>query len=187
MKRRHPGSEEKVEGSGVLVAYQTTVSHLLICIKIAFETHLKFLGEGYRDVAFQCLRDILWTIMNPPKIPYPIHYETVQAAITSKLYPSILQSVVPLDKLVGNANAVVDEARKGSGKGSYSHLVQIACLDIGARGIYVLVLLESLPPLVVHVSNEVERYISAYGKERTFLFYRENNQMLAGYADIKND
>jgi len=187
MRRRHPESEERVEGSGVIVVYQTTISHLLICMKIAFETHMKFLGEEYRDSAFQRLRDILWTIMNPPQTSYPLHNETIQAAQISKLYPSILQSVVPLDKLVGNADSVVNEAKKGKEKVPYSHLLQLACLDTGARGIYVLVLLESLPPLAVRVSNEIERYISTYGRERTFLFYRENNQMLAGFADIKSD
>jgi hypothetical protein len=181
MKRRKEKKEPLIEGSGFAVHYKTFSSHLFECIKIAFETHVKFLDSQYRDQAFEALRDILQDVINPPKVEYRIHKETIQAAFFQRHWPSISSHIFRLDEVISNAKEFSAEIRNRSSEGSYASLVQMGCF---VSGIFVIVALQSLPTLAIKVSNEVERYIESYGKNRIFVMDLRSSQKWIGYEDL---
>jgi len=176
MKRRHPKNKIEVTGSGVSVMHATTIAHVFECIKIAFETHIRFLGDEYRDNVFYGLRHLLSDIIAGYEILRKdlkgrlskgvtldkVWAEIGQAAIFSKHYGVICRNIYRLDRISDNYDEVIAKIESRSGENSYASLIQLGCWNFG---IAVMVCLQSLPSMVVCVSNEVDRYINEYGRD----------------------
>ena len=174
MKRRHPNTDLKVTGSGVIVRYETIVAHLFECVKIAFETHIKFLGEEYRDDLFNVLRSLLLSIiedydnlqvMLKNQEPHgrsmdEVWAETWQSRIFSKYVTIINQNIFRLDEVTENPAEIITEIESRRVEGSYASLIQLSCWNFGVA---VMICLQSLSPLVIRVCNQKDRYIRDFG------------------------
>lgn len=174
MKRRHAKTELQITGGGVIVRYGTSTAHLLECIKIAFETHVKFLSEEYRDDVFQTLHQLLNDIIagyNDLRISMKnqvshgrtfdaVWADTGQGIIIAKYFNIINNSVYRLDEITSNSAEIVREMKSRSKDNSYASLIQLGCFKFGVAA---MICLQSLPPLVVHVCNQRDRYINEFG------------------------
>jgi len=181
MKPKNP--KTKVTGSGVVVRYKTTIAHLLMCIKIAFETHVKFLDEKYRDTTFHALRQLLLGIISNHRtftssikskqtfgkiIVDEAWADPWQTIATLKNAAVIDENVFRLDEVTANSDEIVAKVKSRSKKGSYASLIQLGCWNFG---IGVMICLQSLPPIVIRVSNKADRYVLEYGCDCIHVMY----------------
>jgi len=164
MKRRHPENDAHVIGSGMIVRYKTSIAHLFECIKIAFETHIKFLGNDYRDNIFDVWHKILLeiTIDDYTNKGQKTSIELQQFLMCQKYWNIIQNNIYNLDEIATNSVDIASKVKERSQVGSYASLIQLGCWSFGVA---VMVYLQSLPPLVIRVSNEIDRYVKDYGHD----------------------
>lgn len=198
MKRRHAKQEPRITGSGVVVRFVTAGVHLYECIKIAFETHIKFLDDTFRDNTFSGLRQLLLNILNEydmtrewykaldaNKRPWDeFGAETGQSVLFSKYAQTIHSYVFRLDELVTNSEDILSDLNTRSAKGSYASLVQLCCL---CDKQFVLVCLQSLPPLAVLVSNQTDQYVKKYGRDGIFVMDLRSDKKWVGFEKTTDE
>lgn len=191
IKPRKKRDKREEYGSGIFVGYKTFAAHLFECIKIAFETHVMFLGDEYRDDTFHVLRKLLLDVITEYdnlRARQPILGRNTnekwsdidQLIVAIKYFQIINNHVYRLDEIVSNIIDIENEFQSRSGKGSYANLVQLCCMN---SGIYALILLQSLPPIAVRVSNELDRYIKEYGKKGIHVIDLRSIEKWAGYEN----
>jgi len=197
MKRRNKKKDQIITGSGVIVEYNTTTAHLFECIKIAFETHIKFLREEYRDDVFYTLHKLLSDTIdeysNTSKIKRTdLRYErdlneiwadTMQPLMAIKYFDVICKNIFRLDRVAENSNEIVTELETRSETGTYASLIQLGYWTLG---ICVMVCLQSLPPIVVRVSNEIDRYVNDFGRECVHVMDLRSNEKWVG-CEVSSD
>ena len=195
MKRRHSGTNIETNGSGFLIRYETTAAHILECVKIAFETHIFFLGEKYRDETFQLLRQFLHNIIvgydelriglkgqcSHRRTLDHVWADTGQPAMISKNFDVVSKYIYRLDEIASNSTEVLSAVKERSADASYASLVQLGCCNIGVA---VLICLQSLPPIVVHVCNQKKQYIEDFGYEHIFVADLRSNSKWIGSEDM---
>lgn len=175
MYAKHPKrATTKTTGSGVIIRYKTTVAHLFMCIKIAFETHIKFLDVKYRDTTFHTLRQLLLDIIcdyknftnsikNLPAASMTVDEiwaDPEQLIVASKHTAVIYENVFRLDEVSTNSDEIIAKVKSRSEKKLYASLIQLGYWKFG---IAVMICLQCLPPIVIRVSNEMDRYELEYG------------------------
>jgi hypothetical protein len=175
MKRRKKSSPH-ISGSSFVIRYKTTSAHLLMCIVIALETHMKFLSVEYRDDTFHLLRKIILnTISDFTRLRNILksrtsHIRTLEQiwadttqGISLLQYPdTVYNHVYNLDEVASNVNEIIADVRLRSSDGSYASVIQLGCWNFG---IAVMICLQSLPSIVVCVSKETVRYINEFGSD----------------------
>ena len=195
MKRRKKRNNLVVTGSGIVVEYKTSIVHLIECIKIAYETHIKFLNEGYRDETFFTLQKLLSDLISDyyllrnalkGKTSHRITLEQIwaDAIPISKYFDVIYENVFRLDRVVTNSDDIIAEVTSRSKKGNYASLIQLGCWNFG---IAVMVCLQSLPPLVIRVSNEVDKYISEFGRDCVHIMDLRSTDKWVGSENPQTD
>jgi len=189
MMRRKKKGERKITGGSVFVKYNTITAHIFLCIKIAFETHIKFLDHTYRSEIFHILRKLLLSTMqqcddlranHTIKSNYNFDYfwaDSGQTLVATNHFNDINKYVHKLSAVSTNSDEVIKSMALRSKHGSYASLIQLGSWNFG---IAVTICLQSMVPLVIIVSDDNNKYIKEYG--RTCIHYMDlrSNAKLVG-------
>ena len=183
MKRRNKKKPELIAGSGVSTFYCTFTSHLFVCLKIAFLTHIKFLSEEFRDKTFEQLRFLLKTLIDEMIMVKPcgIRLEITQTSLAIKYYSQITKSIFNLSQIIDNHIDVTNQSINRSRDGFHSSLIQLMYFS---SGLYVLVFLQSLRPFAILVTNEKEKYKIEYGQNSIFVMDINTDEIWVGAEKI---
>jgi|GEM_PF-3920050 len=172
------GDSDRETGSSFLTEYNTYTVHLLECIKIAFESHVKFFSSEYRDDVFHTLRKLLLYTMEAYKKydTSPSDDEDDYVADKDDSWANIGQGIViaeniniihnhvyKSDYIIDNYADFIKELKARSSHGTYANLVQI-CRN-GNFGIFALVGLQSWEPLAIRISNNGSGYAKDFGPD----------------------
>lgn len=194
MKRRHNESEPLITGSGIVIRYATSIAHIFESIKIAFETHIKFLHSGYRDDVFymhkKFLNDVIQDYTNM-KVYMKSHShrrrtfdeiwaDTGQGTLFSKYSDIINRNIYRLDEVTNNSAEIIAILKNRSSEGSYSSLIQLSCWNFGLG---VMICLQSLPPIIVKVCSKKDLYIKEFGHECAHVMDIRKNEKGVGIED----
>jgi len=166
----------------------TVSNYLLECLKIAFESHLKFLSVDYRDNVFCYLQQL----MSKAESVYNSIVTLNQKIRTCTAHGSLLSwwsaiinprwMVLYPEEIFINEAEISDTIQMRSNTGEYASLVFILP-NTTNKCVLCAIYLQSLPPVVVRISNSYDRFISEYGTQGQHIMDLRTAQTWVGFEN----